>query len=546
MVENSIGYFFGLCCENWPNSPDELEKEWCRYEDYYDGRPERLRNETYFPRLKREHASRYDDRPKLTIPLCRAIADLHAGALVRDQLHTTIDDVGAQKVWDEIEQHNNMNAHARKITTVMSVYGCAVNVPRKWDDGSPDKQIEWEVYTPNRARPIYDSGSAGASVVHLRGVQIRTLYNTVTGQIVQYSRQGILERVRNSLGIGQWLERIEFISDTHWVVWLDGKVSPTSPDGKARWMPRDDGTNPFGKGAVLFNNLETHEGVLGQSNIRSANHDNETLNHLWSDTVYAARIYAPILVLQSDDEVVQTQFRGGIGSGMSLGRNDSLEFATPPSGLIKEMLEPVRIQLELLYSNSKSPAIAMGMGHMFEQTDVSGRAKEIEYRPTVKHAEACFPAFSRAWTETVRFGLTIAGGERPFGQAKSVKVDADVTVLPDGEIVPTTAIERIETERAAVFAGFRSLFEAMKNIHRYTDDQASTELDRIAAETRRKMTGTPYERLNKALFEMRKIKITPEQTTEDVEALFGPPMMVAADAADEDTPEEKAAKEGQP
>jgi len=542
--DGTLGSLYDACRANWPERPDELEKEWTRYEDYYDGRPVRLKNETYFPRQLRETSARYADRPKLIIPLCRAIVDLHAGALVGDCVKTTVAHAGTQKIWNEIDAWNNANAFAKMVSNVQSVYGSGVVVARKWDDGSDNKQIEFEVYPPNRARPLYDSGAAGRSVRHIYGVQIRSLYDTRTGQLSAYSRKSIGEKVMSMLGAGTLQERIEFISEKRWVVWLDGNLAPKEPKTGSRWMPRDDGSNPFGKGAVLFNNLETHEGVLGQSDIRVACYDNENLNHLFSDIIYATRMYVPILAMFTDNEDTQIAFKAGIGAGIGLNRGDDMKFVSPPDALIEKMLEPFRVQLELLYSNAKAPGVAVGLGHLFGgEANVSGRSKELEYRPTVKYAEQRFPAFQRAWTEMVRLGLTVAKAEKPFGQAKPANVDAPISVSIDGEIVPTTMQERIETEGKAVLYGMRSLLDAVKNVYRYDDEKAAESLDLIYGEMRRRLLGLPYKRLMEAIAEQQEVKITPEETEADVATIFSPAPIAAADAADEDTPEEIAARE---
>lgn len=509
-----------------------LSAEFRRYADFYDGRPQTV--EKYFQRLKRETDLRWEERPKLSFPLCHGIIDLHAQALRGETLTLEIEDKATRETWAEIEAHNNMDAFATAIVSTAGLFGAAIVRPIKHNDGSSEKKIEFEVFNPDRARPIYDSGSGGRSVRRIRGVVIRTLYNRDTYEILEYNA--------TRLTGGRICERVELITEYVWRVWLDGKETPIGPGGEM-WMPRLDGKNPFGL-PVFFNNLDTFDTFIGPSDIKRAVHDNHVINELWSHIVYACRLLVPILAVFTDNEDAQTSLVTGLGAAIGLNKDDDARYVSAPPETVKQMLEPMRIALELFFSNAHAPAAAVGLGHLFSgEANVSGRSKEIEYRPTVQYREQKWPMFERGYIEVARLGLRVATGATPDGQAKPGDPEADMTVKTTGEIIPQTRMERIEEEGKAILYGLSNLFRSAMRVHNMNAEQAAAFCDEMLGMQKRVLLGLGAKDVLAAAAAQSKLTVSSSDIEANRVKIFAPAPVADADAADQDTEEETAAKE---
>lgn len=192
-------------------------QEYKRYADYYDGRPEVI--EPYFKKRHRETAERFADRPKLSWPVCRPIADAHAEALAKE-VKIEIDDEYTQEWWNEVSEHNNASAFLSIVSQIVSVYGCGGVKPLVWDDGTADNQIEFEAFPPDTMKFIYDRNSQGRSVKRFIAAGLITGYSVANGTVFNWPT-GEAERRKYEVK-----ERAEYISPARWLVWLDGKITP--------------------------------------------------------------------------------------------------------------------------------------------------------------------------------------------------------------------------------------------------------------------------------------------------------------------------------
>ena len=523
---------------------EERWKEYERYADFYDGRPDVICQKKYFKKRHRETDERYADRPKVSWPVCRAVVDAHAAALTGGSIKITLEDESSQEVWDGIAEHNNFDAYLNQIATTTGIYGSSGVKPYIHDDGTALKAIEFDHQPPDAMFFIYDANAGGRSVKRAHGVSIITGYDIENGTILPYPLDPKLD---DNPGIQI---KTELITKKQWRVWLDGRLTPVGPMGEM-WMPSAKGENPWGEVmSTVYNGLETHMSWLGESDIVLAVHDNETVNHLWSDLIYMFRMYVPILRLKSDSKDSRNAFKAGIGAGVNININEDLSYI---QALIdwSGVMEPVRIQLEQLYSNAKVPAAAVGLGHMFSQqtTAISGVAKQYEWYPTIQHAKAKRPPFTRGIQETVRLALTLAGGAgetedgQRFGQGQSVDPDTAVTVEYGGDIVPTSKAEELERIGQEMLFEMTSAVSGMKQYHNWDNDRVAKELDMIKALTRSAAIGAGHKEIIDAVLERESMSIT----TDEKSKLFNPVDVAAFDKTTDDdatgTPAAPAASE---
>jgi len=484
------------------------DQEYAKYADYYDGRPEVI--VPYFKKRHREQAERFQDRPKLSWPICRPISDAHATALAKE-VKIEIDHPKTQEWWNELAEHNNMPAFLSFVSSIVSVYGSAGAKPLVVENDTPDGQIEFEAFPPDTMKFVYERNSQGRSVKRFIGAGVLTGYSIANGTVFDWDT-GHSEREKYNVK-----QRAEYISPTRWLVWLDGKITPESPFGE-RWMPTDDGANPFGTHmAVLFNGLETHESFLGASDLHLSIYDVQAVNEIWSDLIYMLRMYVPIQYLKTDSEGSRKQFKAGIGAGVMLNTGEELDYA---QGSVDwtGVMEPLKIALEITYSNAKVPSVAVGLGHLFGgQSVISGVAKEYEWKPTVSHAEAKQAPFARGVRDLVRVAMKIAKNPKPFGQANaSIDENASIKVTFPADIMPVSQMERLEQISKEQLSGLLALFTAMKKYHKWDDARAAREMDIKKAESRQNLVEAGFGKIVEAAEKREKITLT----AQDEKALF--------------------------
>lgn len=516
--------------ELYTGREEKSVSEYQRYRDYYDARPIVLNNTTYFPRRHRETSERYEDRPRHSWPLARTIADVHAEALVPEPIDIEIlaDDAGkTQLTWNDIDINNSFSgAYVKKLSTYVSVFGSVFVKNYLYDDGTPEKSLEFEAYPPDICQPIYEANAEGRSVKRMLGCVITTGYSLETGMVVDWPQTA---EAIEALNIKK---RVEFITPKQWIVFLDGKPTPVSPQG-VRWMPRNDGKNPWGIMPALVNGMETHESFLGQSDIRQTVYDTQIVNEVFSDIIYTMHLCVPVPVLESNNDDAHGEFKMGLGAGFGLYVGDRFYWANPNINF-QQLLEPLRVCLELTYSNGNVPSAAVGLGHLFKHQMISGVAKEYEYKPTIERAKAKRPSFSRGIEECVRNALTIAWdsqkvirmddegdqGVSQIGQGKPVAEDYLINIEYPGDIVPSSKLDELDRYTKEAIAGLRSTFGAMMQYHGWDEERAAKEMDHIAAEQKRHLVEIGYKDIVDIIDKRQSASITVEEEKEAEEALF--------------------------
>jgi len=368
--------------------------------------------------------------------------------------------------------------------------------------------LEFDSYTPLEAKLVYESGGAGRSVSHFYGVAIMTAYSIENGAEFPWP---VSDAIARDMRIQQ---RMEFISKDRWMVWLDNVLTQVSPFGDV-WMPSDDGTNPYGfNPAVLINGLETDEDVLGQSDIHHSIYDAQDVNEIWSDVIYAQRMYVPVHVLKTKNPNIQAQFTGGIGAGLAIDQDDSFEIVTAEGLSFQDMMVPLLTQLELTLANAHLPGVALGLDRVYARGggggDVaSGKAKELDWGPVVAHAEAKRKPFSRGIRQLVRSALRMASFDRAIlvggvskrlGLAKgNINPDARPTIEYSDEIIPLSKAEELDRLVNEVLNGMRSVGSAMKVYNDWTDERVAQEMDTIRAEKKLSFVDLPYDQIAEAI-----------------------------------------------
>jgi hypothetical protein len=483
LIYNSILDRFSETNEKW-------QEELNRYADYRDGRPSQINQSQgkYFAKRKRETQERYEDRPKLSIPLCRLIIDVHAEALAKN-VTVTIDDEKTAELWDEVAEHNELHSFWSKLAQTSGTYGSLVCRPVLYDNGKPEKILEFDSFTPLEAQLIYENTSAGRSYKRFHGVAIHTGYSLANGDSMPLSM--VTDKMRSG---NEFKHRVEYISAKRWEVYLDGALTSESPFGDV-WMPTKEGDPNFGENpygfipAVLFNGLETEESFLGISDIHHSVYDVQNVNEIWSDTIYTHRMYVPVAVLETANTESATVFKSGVGSGLRVSPGEDFRYANPAIDF-RQVMEPMGIALEMALANAKTPAVSVGMGHIFGSAAksvnlVSGVAKAMEWKPTVRHATEKRKPFARGIRQLVQNSLKIMAMPPPYGQGiTGIKPDAKITVDFPGDIVPAAKSEELDKVARETLAGIKSVYQGMIDYHRWTPQRAQQELNMIAAERR--------------------------------------------------------------
>jgi hypothetical protein len=532
MVSYASSLTYNSLLDRFAQDSEAYEQELIRYADYRDGRPSRVNQSQgkYFEKRDRETSERYKDRPKLPIPLCRLIVDVHAEALakeVRISLDSNTEDqddapiVKTREEWAAVEAHTELDSYWGRLASTFGTYGSSVVRPLLHDDGTPDKVLEFDSFTPLEAKLLYETCSAGRSNKRFYGVAISTGYSLENA--TTYPWPVVTEMTKSQLKIAH---RVEYITKDVWKVWLDGKVTPTSPWDDV-WMPSADGANPFGfVPAVLFNGLETEESFLGISDIHQAVYDNQMVNDIW---------YVPMGVLETNNKEAIAAFRAGIGAAIAVNQGDDYRYAN--AGVdFRAAMEPMAVALELTLAGAKTPAISVGMGGLSNTStksasDPSGVAKAYEFKPTVRHAKQKQKPFARGIRQLVQNSLRIMKHPKPYGQGKPVDPDVNVTVDFPGEIVPSTKAEELERVKNEILVGMKSIYEAMIDYHKWSPQRAQREMDMLAAEQRRHLVDIGFKDIVDIVMARQSTDITITETEKKAaeKVLFNPVQVLDAD-----------------
>jgi hypothetical protein len=529
LIRDSIADIYARDADGW-------EKELTRFADYRDGRSSIIGDTSrgYFKKRKRENNARFADRPKISVPLCPLIIDVHNEALTKS-VKIEFEDEATAEVWAEVSEHNDLPGYwGRKPGPTLGTFGHAIVRPVLHDDGTPEKVLEFDCNSPLECRLIYERSAAGRSVPHFHGVTIHTGYSIENGDSLPWP---VKAELREQLNIKH---RVEFISKDYWLVWLDDELVPESPWGDV-WMPtkKDDanfGANPYGFiPASLFNGLETEESFLGQSDIAQAVYDVQVVNEIWSDVVYSHRMYVPVPVLKTKNKDSVAAFTAGIGAGIVTGSDAGEDFKFASPGLdFKNVMEPMSAAMELALANAKTPAMSVGLGHIFGSAartvnTPSGVAKAMEWKSTERHAIQKRESFRRGVKDLVRKSLRYMEMDPPYGQGKKVDPETTITVSFPGDIIPTSAAERLERFVSEQLAHAKSLYQGLIDYHGWSTERAQRELDMMAAEKRAHLVEMGFKHIVDAVQERQSVTIDAAALERDKEKLFAGMTALASD-----------------
>lgn len=495
---------------------EDYEKTMEKYADYRDGRTSVVADsgKGYFTQRKMETDERFADRPKISIPLGRLIVDVHNEALTSG-VRFELEDEKTAEAWEGVDQHNNMSAYYMKLGATLGTYGYTLVRPVLYDDGTKDKTLEFDSSTPLESRLVYESTGAGRSVPRYEAVITHTGYNIENGDLMPWP-----VRPENA---GEFKHRVELVTKDRWIVWLDNSITPESPFGEI-WMPDPEkGLNPLGRiPTALINGLETEESMLGISDLHTGVDDIQVVNEIWSDVVYMHRLYVPIGVFETDESMPEI-LKKGIGTIVKVPIGGSYGYANPGINFAS-VLEPMSVALELALANSKTPAMSVGLGHIFGSQarsvdTATGVAKAMEWKATVRHAKLKRGSFERGCHQLIRNTLHLMKAPRPYGQAKAVDPETKITTHWPDSIVPTSAAEELEMNARMVLAGMKSLYQAMIDQNGWDDDRAQRELDMIAVEKRNLYAEMGARNVIEAVMARHagNVRLTPEQK----ERIFG-------------------------
>ena len=465
-----------MSLEMWTRQEaNELDEKYNRLADHYNND---LEGATYFPKYFRESQERYSKRPKEVLPLSSATVDALAGAMVGDGVQVTIgeSDSKENETYQKIQQHNDLDGYnALAVAQVAGVYGWSADRILLQDKDT----IEFERVTPLHFRPIYDNSAIGRSVKRVNGISFSTYYDPDSGSSVPRD---------TSVGATSRDVKIEIITESEWWVFLNGKPQPTAPmDESVRWMPRDDGGNPYGTIPVsLLWNTHNVSQFHGRADIDPGYKLAEEINRVYSQMLYNLQMLFPTLTIPK-------QGQGGSGLAMGLGiaveyplDGQSPSWISPPFD-VANFMEPLKALLTLFFSTVHTPASAHGLGTIFgQQTQESGKAKFYEMGAMSNHVTRKRTNFTSYKRQQWRQLATVLNQAAPYGWGSSLDVDAPVNVEYPTSVVPVSDQEFQEDIISQMQSKLISHIEAILLSRGWQDDEAHREkaqnvLDEIGA-----------------------------------------------------------------
>lgn len=437
-----------------------------RLSDHYDVDP--LSGVEYFPRYFQESAQRYLKRPKAVLPLCQAAIDILASSTIGDGILVTIGEENSSesKFYADLQKHNDLDgANALAMSTVGGIFGWALERPLLVDGA-----IEFERVTPQVFRAYYDNGAIGRTIRRMNGVSFTTRWDP--------DAQVALPR-DTAIGATSKGQRVEVITPDSWVVYLDGELTPTQPgDPKVRWMPTDDGSNPYR--AILATwlwNIVRARKMAGRADHDPAFVVAEEVNRVYSQMLYNLQMVFPTLTLP--------RASGAGGAGMALGVGLLVEYdldGQPPAWIappvnVDTWMVPLKTLLTVFFSLIHTPAAAHGLGTIFgEQTGESGKAKFYEMGGLSKQVDAKRSNYRRFVEARWKTICALANAPRPWGLGASLDPGAEVRVDFPQAVVPVSDQELVEGVVARVKAHLISQVEAILESRGLDDTPENREL----------------------------------------------------------------------
>ena len=450
-----------------------------RLSDHYH---DTLASETYFPKGYAESQERYDKRPKESLGLCPSALEVLAGATVGDGVEVTIEHGGSNSTYQEIATSNDLHgAHSLTLSTMAGAFGWCVDriVPTEIPV-SPDL-VEFEAVNPGTFIPFYNEAALGRSKKVLRGVTFVTVYDMEAGAILP--RDTRTDQPNRDI-------RTEIITDEIWHVYLGTTLTPVDPMTGDRWMPTDDGDNPFGVVPVVplwnVNQLGAFE---GKSDIDPAYKRAEQVNRNYSQILYNIDHYFPTLVLPGEAGV-DSPITRGIGRGIAADKDfaDGVHYITPTFD-VNVLLDPLKVQLNLFFSQAHTPASSHGLGAVFGEAKAaeSGRAKFYEFNRLAGYVKKKRKNFEKHVKDKYRALAQMSAS--PMWRGAKLQEDAGVAVEWASPIVPVSDEEALETIIAEMQAGLLTHLEAdMKRRGIENPDEAQKIVDDIGKQKGRVQT----------------------------------------------------------
>lgn len=483
LVEHSV--------EAWKRQEaDALLKKYERLADHYDGN---MQGESYFPRYFMETKERYDRRPKQALPVVSSSVDILAGAMIGEGVAVTIGESDSEenKVYQEIQEHNDLDGdNALSMATMAGAYGWGAE-RILIDDG----MVEFERVSPIYFMPFYDAGAIGRTVKRVSGISFATFWDPDTMSAVPRN---------TSIAASGKDVRVEVITADEWWVYLNGEPQPTQPgDDSVRWMPTDDGRNPYGVIPVsLLWNVHHINQFEGRADADPAYKVAEEISRVYSQMLYNIQMAFPTLTIPRATGGQQT---GPLAMGLGLGLEYSLD-GQPPSWIappfdVSKFMEPLKAMLTLFFSLIHTPASAHGLGSIFgEQTHESGIARHYSLNSMSRHIHRKRTHFERFVQMRWRNLCAVLNQPQPYGLGKNMDPEAPVQVEWPRSVVPVSDEEVLDTVIKKLKARLMSQVEAMLFLRGLDDTEDNRKkvqqvLDEIGEAYTRTAAKSPLERL---------------------------------------------------
>lgn len=435
-----------------------------------------LEGDTYFPRYYAESLERYRKRPKKCLPISASAIDVLTGSMLGDGFEIKVDDDRSNAVFAEIFKANSLGDQFALLTgTLASAFGfVAVRVmPTELPIVRADS-IEFEAVDPRYFRPVYNGNSINRSKKTSRGISFFSRYDPVDGRIVSFDSPEAGGSLKN---------RLEVIDRDRWLVYLDDKLAPVDPVTGERWMPRDDGANPFGVVPVdLLWNVHQIGAFEGRSDIDPGYRVAEDINRSYSQLLYNVENYFPTLVLPKGDNAAASPIARGIGLGIESDGDLFQPNYIVPGLNVDVLLEPLKLQLNVFFSSVHTPASSHGLGAVFGEAKAaeSGKAKFYEFNRLERHVvqkRANFESYVRHQYRTIAAMLG-SGGIK-------LKPDAGVEVVWNSPVVPISEEEARDLIVADLKDGLISHLEAIMRSRGIDEEAAQKVVDDIAEQAAR-------------------------------------------------------------
>lgn len=415
--------------ELWQRQQDQKEQEKLqRLADHYEVEP--LTGAQYFPQYYRESNDRYKKRPKAVLPLANATVDVLADATVGNGAQVVIGDPDSKenKFYQEIQKHNDLDGYnALAMGQIAGVFGWGMERVLLLDN----QKIEFERVDPLYFKVIHDHGAIGRTVKRPMGVTFSTFYDPDSGTAIPRD---------TVVGASDKSVRVEVITPDQWLVYLNNELTPVDPvDPDKRWMPRDDGKNPYGliPSTILWNMHHIRQ-FAGRSDIDPGFGMAEEINRVYSQMIYNLRMLFPTLTIPK---------AGTEASPLEMGIGIALRYSLdgqPPNWIIppfdvSAFMDPLKAMLTLFFSMVHTPASAHGLGTIFgQQTYESGKAKFYEMGSLARHVTKKRTNFTTFIEQRWANLATVANAPAPYGLNAGLDVTAPVNVEFPTDVVPVS------------------------------------------------------------------------------------------------------------